>query len=100
MMQPAAPSAVRSAIAGRPAQWVFGLEAQGNWADFHGSNVSLAFPAFTNDTRVDAFGLFTGQVGYASNNALFYVKGGAAVTSDRYRNFAVATGTGRVQQRR
>jgi len=74
-------------------QWVFGLEAQGNWADFHGSNISLAFPAFGNDTRVDAFGLFTGQVGYAFNNALFYVKGGAAVTSDRYRNFAVATGT-------
>ncbi|MDO9564177.1 MAG: autotransporter outer membrane beta-barrel domain-containing protein [Bradyrhizobium sp.] len=73
-------------------QWVFGLEAQGNWADFQGSNVSLAFPAFTNDTRVDAFGLFTGQVGIAFNNALLYVKGGAAVTSDRYR--ALATGTG------
>lgn len=72
--------------------WVFGVEAQGNWADFHGSNVSLAFPAFGNDTRVDAFGLFTGQVGYAFNNALLYVKGGAAVTSDRYRNFATATG--------
>ena len=25
--------------------WVFGLEAQGNWADFQGSNVSLIFPA-------------------------------------------------------
>ena len=56
-------------------QWVFGLEAQGNWADFHGSNVSLAFPAFGNDTRVDAFGLFTGQVGYALNNALLLRKG-------------------------
>ena len=67
-------------------QWVFGLEAQGNWADFHGRNVQpLAFPAFSNDTHVDAFGLFTGQVGVAFNNALLYVKGGAAVTSDRYR---------------
>ena len=27
-------------------QWVFGLEAQGNWADFHGSNAQPAFPAF------------------------------------------------------
>ena len=36
-MRPAAPPAVRSAIAGRPAAWVFGLEAQGNWADFRGS---------------------------------------------------------------
>jgi outer membrane immunogenic protein len=72
--------------------WVFGLEAQGNWADFKGSNISLAFPAFRNDTRIDAFGLFTGQVGYAWNNVLFYVKGGGAVVSDRYRNFATATG--------
>ena len=39
----------------------------------------------TNRTRVDAFGLFTGQVGYAWNSALLYVKGGAAVTRDRYR---------------
>ena len=74
------------------ASWVFGLEAQGNWADFKGSNAVLFAPGFTNDTRVDAFGLFTGQVGYAANNVLFYVKGGAAVTSDRYR--ALATGTG------
>ena len=68
------------------AQWVFGLEAQGNWADLHGSNVIPLAPAVTDDTRVDAFGLFTGQVGYAANNVLFYLKGGAAVTSDRYRH--------------
>jgi outer membrane immunogenic protein len=72
--------------------WVFGLEAQGNWADFHGSNRSLAFPAFVNDSKIDAFGLFTGQIGYAANNALFYVKGGAAVVSDRFRSFSFATG--------
>jgi outer membrane immunogenic protein len=72
--------------------WVFGVEAQGNWADFNGRNVSLAFPAFTNDTRIDAFGTFTGQVGYAWNNVLLYVKGGAAVVSDRYRALATATG--------
>jgi outer membrane immunogenic protein len=71
--------------------WVFGVEAQGNWADFKGSNVSLAFPAFRNESRIDAFGLFTGQVGYAANNALFYLKGGAAVTSDRFRSFATGT---------
>src|ERR1700709_2056974 len=41
------------------AAWVFGLEAQGNWADFRGSNTSLAFPAFRNESRIDAFGLFT-----------------------------------------
>ena len=28
-------------------------------------------------------GLFTGQIGYAWNNSLLYLKGGAAVTSNR-----------------
>ena len=65
--------------------WVFGLEAQGNWADFKGNNVSVFDPRFRNESKVDAFGLFTGQVGYAANNVLFYVKGGAAVTSNTYR---------------
>jgi outer membrane immunogenic protein len=65
--------------------FVFGLEAQGNWADFSGSNVSLQDNRFRNHTNVDAFGLFTGQVGYAVNNVLLYVKGGAAVTSNTYR---------------
>jgi outer membrane immunogenic protein len=69
--------------------WVFGVEAQGNWADFDGGNVSLFNPAFRNESRVDAFGLFTGQVGYAANNVLFYVKGGAAVTSNEYRSYTV-----------
>jgi outer membrane immunogenic protein len=64
--------------------WVFGLEAQGNWADFNGSNVSLLAAPGVNHTKIDAFGLFTGQVGYAANNVLFYVKGGAAVTNNRY----------------
>ncbi len=72
--------------------WVFGLEAQGNWADFTGSNVNLFFPTISDRTKVDAFGLFTGQVGYAWNNALLYVKGGAAVTSDKYTTTRIATG--------
>jgi outer membrane immunogenic protein len=71
--------------------WVFGVEAQGNWADFKGSNISLIAPAIRNESRVDAFGLFTGQIGYAVNNVLFYAKGGAAVTSDRFRTFVNAT---------
>src|SRR5438477_2489635 len=64
--------------------WVFGLEGQGDWADLSGSNISLAFPTFTNRSKIDAFGLFTGQVGYAWNNVLLYVKGGAAVTDNKY----------------
>jgi outer membrane immunogenic protein len=72
--------------------WVFGLEGQGNWADFQGSNASLFFPGVRNESRIDAFGLFTGQIGYAANNVLFYVKGGAAVTADRFRAFDIPTG--------
>jgi outer membrane immunogenic protein len=64
---------------------VFGLEAQGDWADLTGSNVSLFVPRWTNNSKIEAFGLFTGQVGYAWNNVLWYVKGGAAVTDDAYR---------------
>jgi len=72
--------------------WVFGLEAQGDWADFKGSNTSQFLLGATNQTKIDAFGLFTGQVGYAWNNALWYVKGGAAVANDKYRGIATATG--------
>jgi outer membrane immunogenic protein len=72
--------------------WVFGLEAQGNWANLKGSNVSLFIPAWTNNSKVDAFGLFTGQVGYDWNNVLWYVKGGAAVTDDKYTGTVTTTG--------
>jgi outer membrane immunogenic protein len=72
--------------------WVFGLEAQGDWADLRGTNASQFFTGQTNRTKVDAFGLFTGQIGYAWNNALLYVKGGAAVTDNRYNTFDTATG--------
>src|SRR5438270_12977099 len=43
--------------------WVFGLEAQGDWANLRGNNVTLLFPAFVNRTKMDAFGLFIGQIG-------------------------------------
>jgi len=67
--------------------WVFGVEAQGNWANLRGSSASVLDPAnpINIHSRLDAFGLFTGQVGYAWNNALLYVKGGAAITDDRFQ---------------
>ncbi len=71
--------------------WVFGVEGQGNWADLKGRNQSLLAPTADNDSRINAFGLLTGQVGYAANNVLLYVKGGAAVTSDRFRDFGTGT---------
>jgi outer membrane immunogenic protein len=67
-----------------PSSWVFGFEAQGNWAGFKGSNASLQFPGQTNQTTIDSFGLFTGQIGYAWDRALFYAKGGVAVTDNNY----------------
>jgi outer membrane immunogenic protein len=75
------------------AAWVFGVEGQGDWADLRGSSISLSAPAFTNNSKIDAFGLFTGQVGYTFNNALLYIKGGGAVTGDR---FSVNTTLGNV----
>jgi outer membrane immunogenic protein len=68
--------------------WVFGLEGQGNWADFSGSNATPVggnpLGGLNDRTRIDSFGLITAQVGYAWNNVLFYVKGGGAVVSDKY----------------
>jgi outer membrane immunogenic protein len=73
--------------------WVFGVEAQGDWANLSGSNSSLtAVIPYTNQTKVDAIGLFTGQIGYAFNNVLLYVKGGAAVTDNSYNSSFTATG--------
>ncbi len=70
---------------------VFGLEAQGNWADFSGSNISqlpaAGFAGDQNQSKINAFGLFTGQIGYAWDRALLYVKGGAAVTDNKYNVF-------------
>ena len=80
--------------------FVFGVEAQGDWANLKGSNLSLAAgalglsPLLTNQTKVDAIGLFTGQVGYAWNNVLWYVKGGAALTDDRYTGLLTGTNIG------
>jgi outer membrane immunogenic protein len=73
-------------------QWVFGLEAQGDWADLSNTRLSLINPAFSTRTKTDGIGLFTGQVGYAWNASLFYVKGGAAVTSNRFSILDTPTG--------
>jgi outer membrane immunogenic protein len=77
--------------------WVFGVEGQGDWASLKGNNASVpvalivGVPLLTNRTKVDALGLFTGQVGYAWNNVLFYVKGGGAVTDNVYNGLITGT---------
>jgi outer membrane immunogenic protein len=71
------------------ASWVFGVEAQGDWANLKGSNTSQFFlpPAPLNQSKIGALGLFTGQVGYAWSNVLWYLKGGAAATDTNYKGF-------------
>jgi outer membrane immunogenic protein len=68
-------------------QWgqaVFGLEAQGDWANIRSSHISLFDPTITTFTKVDGLGLFTGQLGWAWGPSLLYLKGGAAVVSDQF----------------
>ena len=72
--------------------WVFGLEGQGDWADLSNTRISVFNPAFSTRTKTDGIGLFTGQIGYAWNATLLYVKGGAAVTSNRFSILDTLTG--------
>jgi outer membrane immunogenic protein len=74
------------------AAWIFGVEGQGDWSRLRGSNTSTFMAGATNQTTVNALGLFTGQVGYTWNNVLWYLKGGAAVANDKYSGITSATG--------
>jgi outer membrane immunogenic protein len=74
--------------------WVFGLEAQGDWANFNGTHVSVVDPGLTFGTKTDGLGLFTGQWGFAWDTWLWYVKGGAAVTSNSAFVNSTLTGIG------
>ena len=74
--------------------WVWGVEGQGDWADLSASRVSLIRPLVSERAKVDGIGLITGQIGYAWNAALLYVKGGAAVTGNRFDVFSTLNGVG------
>jgi outer membrane immunogenic protein len=70
-------------------QWgqaVFGVEAEGDWANMRASLPTQlpAFPGGTDSANVTSVGLFTGQIGYAANAALFYLKGGAALANNSF----------------
>src|SRR5690348_12300564 len=71
---------------------VFGVEAKGDWANLKGANPSTFNVGTTNQSKVNAIGQFTGQIGYAWNTVLWYLKGGAAVTDDKYNGINTATG--------
>lgn len=71
---------------------VFGLEAQGDWANLSASTASFFNLGTSNQTQTDALALFTGQIGYAWNNVLWYVKGGAALAHNTYNGLAAGAG--------
>jgi len=75
-------------------QFVLGLEAQGDWAEIKNTRVSVIDPFISTTGKTDAIGLFTAQLGWAWNASLLYVKGGAAVTRNRFDIFNNVTGVG------
>jgi len=79
---------------------VFGLEAMGDWANFRNTRVDPFIPANSYKSTINGLGLFTGQVGYAWNATLLYVKGGAAVANQRWDYYNTATGLGLAQVER
>jgi outer membrane immunogenic protein len=71
---------------------VFGVEAQGSFAELTGSHVSLAFDTDRLSTRVDRLGAFTGRIGVAWDRSLLYARGGAAVAHARYSSTDIPLG--------
>jgi outer membrane immunogenic protein len=63
--------------------WVFGLEADGDWANINGS-APCPNPAFNCTSNVRDLASFRGRVGYAAGPVLFYGTGGAAYANVNY----------------
>ena len=64
------------------------------WASLRSSHISLVNPALTDSSKVTGLGLFTGQIGYAWNAALLYLKGGAALTNNSLLQATTVGGVG------
>jgi outer membrane immunogenic protein len=56
-------------------QWVFGIEGDWSWTNADGS---AAIPGAIVTSEHNWYSTLTGRVGYAVDNTLWYVKGGAA----------------------
>ena len=79
----------RSAIAGRCRPGCSAWKRRATGLISRAATSACRFPNHQrNQTKIDAFGLFTGQIGYAWDRALFYVKGGAAVTDNKYTSIS------------
>ena len=63
--------------------WVFGLEADGDWANIRGSRF-CPNPAFVCATNTRDLASFRGRVGYTASNVLFYGTAGFGYSNNRY----------------
>jgi outer membrane immunogenic protein len=72
--------------------FVLGLEGEAGYLHVHGSrqdinavNAGFALPDSVNSTRIgDAYGVMAGRIGFASDRALLYAKGGVAFVGSSY----------------
>jgi outer membrane immunogenic protein len=62
-------------------RWVFGIEGDWSWSGADGSTPLVGVPFTSNDSW---YATLTGRVGYAWDNWLWYVKGGAAWADKEY----------------
>jgi outer membrane immunogenic protein len=77
------------------ANWVFGVEFSGDWADLTGNNVPALLSQGTDHSHVSGLMMATARVGYAWDRSLFYVRGGGAwVNEDYFRTCNGITATG------
>ena len=69
--------------------WMFGLEADGDWADIRGS-APCPNRAFGCGSSTSALASFRGRIGYAAGPVLFYGTGGLGYANTNYNEFSVA----------
>jgi outer membrane immunogenic protein len=73
-------------------QWVFGIEGDWSWTNNDGS---AAIPGAIVKSEYNWYSTLTGRVGYAVDNWLWYVKGGAAWADADYSIGGVKVGDSR-----
>jgi len=70
--------------------WVYGLEGDFTWSDVKGSsNVVVPAGILNAQGLPDSYSTITGRIGYADMHFLYYVKGGAAWMSEKFRQLSV-----------
>src|SRR5689334_21177114 len=76
---------------GMGSPWVFGIEADGAWADIKNSRTALTpFGTVTVGDKIDSLGSVTGRVGYSWGPGLLYAKGGWAWANNHVTGIVVA----------